>query len=190
MNFRCEHCGRRYRLADEKVRGRSIRVRCKHCGHITALQGPNEAEPTDPTGAVRAEQEELTRAMPAWFILTREGQEGPLGADALLRGIRSGEVTLSTYLWRDGMAEWKRGSEVPELLRFFEASEPDPRPGPPIAGGAEGREDPLDEKTQVFTAFTAPAEESQSNPRWMTALGVLIGIGLLLGLLFLLGVMR
>ena len=42
MRFQCEKCGKRYSLPDERVVGRSVRVRCKACGHGAVLTGPPE----------------------------------------------------------------------------------------------------------------------------------------------------
>jgi predicted Zn finger-like uncharacterized protein len=44
MRFTCDRCQAPYRIADEKVRGRMLRVRCKRCGHEIYLR---EAEDVD-----------------------------------------------------------------------------------------------------------------------------------------------
>ncbi|BDG04604.1 AgmX/PglI C-terminal domain-containing protein [Anaeromyxobacter oryzae] len=38
MNFSCDRCGRLYSIADEKVQGRSFRVKCKACEHTIVVR--------------------------------------------------------------------------------------------------------------------------------------------------------
>jgi len=42
VNFSCDRCGRRYAIADDKVQGRSFRVKCKACDHtiVVAASAP------------------------------------------------------------------------------------------------------------------------------------------------------
>ena len=40
MNFSCNKCQRRYSIADEKVRGKTVKVRCKNCQNVISVEGP------------------------------------------------------------------------------------------------------------------------------------------------------
>jgi len=51
VKFTCEKCGRSY-VADEKVRGRSFRMKCKQCGHHIVVKPA--ALPTPPPGTIPA----------------------------------------------------------------------------------------------------------------------------------------
>ncbi len=45
MNFSCNKCQRRYSIADDKVRGKTVKVRCKNCQNVISVEGPpQEAE--------------------------------------------------------------------------------------------------------------------------------------------------
>ena len=41
MIFACGKCRTRYKLPDEKVRGRVLRVRCKACGAVVQVKDPD-----------------------------------------------------------------------------------------------------------------------------------------------------
>ena len=62
-----------------------------------------------------------TRAMPvmdlsqSWFAMIAKQQVGPLSPRQLEGKVREGQITLRTYMWRQGMDGWKRASDVPEL---------------------------------------------------------------------------
>src|SRR5688572_3336705 len=73
LNFACDKCQKRYSIADEKVRGKSVKIRCKHCQNVITVEGPS------------APVEESTRLMSAMDVdRLREGakKNGANGATA------------------------------------------------------------------------------------------------------------
>ncbi|MBU8900673.1 zinc-ribbon domain-containing protein [Corallococcus sp. M34] len=181
MNFTCDNCQKRYSIADEKVRGKTVKVRCKNCQSVITVQGPAEEESTRVVSLadverIRAQERSLsetasapapapapvpaaapvarapvsapqtpwddepTRAAPVrqaagapWFVMVRNKQEGPLDEAALADWVSSGSISARSFFWRQGMPDWKRGSDIPELAAFF-APPPEPvAPPPPVA---------------------------------------------------------
>lgn len=61
MNFSCHQCQRRYSISDEKVRGRTVKVRCKNCQNIISVEGP-PAEMEESTRVVSLADVERLRA--------------------------------------------------------------------------------------------------------------------------------
>src|SRR5687767_698985 len=46
MKFQCDRCKTRYSIADDKVRGKVLKIRCKNCSSIiTVREGAAEATP-------------------------------------------------------------------------------------------------------------------------------------------------
>lgn len=43
MKFKCEKCGTRYTIAEEKVRNRVLKIRCKVCEHVITVRDPEMA---------------------------------------------------------------------------------------------------------------------------------------------------
>ena len=62
-----------------------------------------------------------------WFAMVRGSQVGPMAQEPLEQLIRAGEVTPKTFVWCDGMAEWRRAETLPELASSLAATRP-PRP--------------------------------------------------------------
>lgn len=179
MNFTCDNCQKRYSIADEKVRGKTVKVRCKNCQNVITVEGPSLpleestrvvsladveriraqerslAEPAAPAPApvtaapvARAPaaalqtpwDDEPTRAAPLkataspWFVMVRNKQEGPLDEGALREMVATGAVSGRSFFWQQGMADWKRGSDIPELAGLFgPPPAPEPPPPPPMA---------------------------------------------------------
>lgn len=162
MNFSCNKCQRRYSITDDKVRGKTVKVRCKNCQNVISVEGPPaEAEEstrvvsladverlreqdrslaeeataavTQPAPVVAANtswEDEPTRTMPLrdtrspWFVMVKSQQEGPLDEGALGELVASGAITARSYFWQQGMPDWKRGQDIPELAGLFEPAAP------------------------------------------------------------------
>src|SRR5262245_42091725 len=37
MKFICENCKAKYQIGDDKIAGRSVRMKCRRCGHLIQL---------------------------------------------------------------------------------------------------------------------------------------------------------
>lgn len=106
MKIRCEGCDARYSIADEKVRGRAFKIRCKRCG--AAL-------------VVRADAAPASSAEGVWHVLVGDTQRGPLTVDAVHALLAAGEIGADAYAWREGLEGWQPIAELDEL-----APAPDP----------------------------------------------------------------
>ncbi|RKH39030.1 GYF domain-containing protein, partial [Corallococcus llansteffanensis] len=182
MNFTCDNCQKRYSIADEKVRGKTVKVRCKNCQNVITVEGPAEEESTRVVSLadverIRAQERSLaggatapaaaaapaaatapaplsrppvsapqtpwddepTRTAPPrqtagapWFVMVRNKQEGPLDEAAVGEWMAAGTISARSFFWRQGMPDWKRGSDIPELAALFApAAPPEPPPAPP-----------------------------------------------------------
>jgi predicted Zn finger-like uncharacterized protein len=48
MKFLCPSCKAKYQLADEKVSGRSVRMKCRKCGYMIQISGADAIHESDP----------------------------------------------------------------------------------------------------------------------------------------------
>ncbi|MCZ7894714.1 RDD family protein [Agrobacterium salinitolerans] len=67
--------------------------------------------------------------MAAWYYAAGKDQKGPVGEDEISGLIKSGQITKETIVWREGMDDWQRAVEQPELSSAF--STPPPLPNTP-----------------------------------------------------------
>lgn len=170
MNFTCDKCQRRYTIADDKVRGKTVKIRCKHCQNVISVTGP-EVPAEDRTRVVSSTEYESVRALAAspapakvdpwkneptraaplgsdeWFAMVKGQQIGPLVGSALFEKIINNEISPRTYLWKDGMADWKRASDIAEVSALFGGAPASPPPmkgaPPPPPEIVLGAPDPL-----------------------------------------------
>ncbi|HEY6475700.1 MAG TPA: zinc-ribbon domain-containing protein, partial [Polyangia bacterium] len=45
MKIVCDSCGTKYSIADDKVRGKVFKIRCKKCSHIIVVRGGETGGP-------------------------------------------------------------------------------------------------------------------------------------------------
>jgi hypothetical protein len=101
-----------------------------------AVAAASSTQAVPPTGGSPWE-DEPTRAAPArpasapWFVMVKSKQEGPLDEAGLQALVQSGAVNGRSFFWQQGMADWKRGAELPELAFLFAPQAPAPTPPPP-----------------------------------------------------------
>ena len=124
MKIVCDSCGTKYSIADEKVRGKVFKIRCKKCSHIIVVRGTADAAAA-PAAAATAESG-------GWHLVVDGEQVGPLPEAEIRARLGRGEINGETYIWKEGLADWLKLATVPE---FADAASPGAQPTD-VAGGA------------------------------------------------------
>jgi predicted Zn finger-like uncharacterized protein len=66
MRFECDNCHAKYKIAEEKIRGRVVRFPCRNCDHKIVIDGrAQDADVTVPAGAAYGFEEVTRRSEPA-----------------------------------------------------------------------------------------------------------------------------
>jgi predicted Zn finger-like uncharacterized protein len=123
MKVSCQSCGATYAIADDKVSGRLVKVRCKSCHNPIVVDGrqaqpeariataaPARAQPA--AAAVPAAQPEPTAEL--WSVNLSETDSRTMSAQEIVAAFHRGELA-EAFVWKDGMGDWKPLLEVPEL---------------------------------------------------------------------------
>jgi predicted Zn finger-like uncharacterized protein len=117
MKIVCDSCGTKYSIADEKVRGKVFKIRCKKCSHIIVVRGINE--PSAATPAATAAPAEAG----GWHLVVDGDQVGPVPESDIRARLERGEINGETYVWKEGFADWLKLSAVPELAALAQPGE-------------------------------------------------------------------
>ena len=150
MRFICESCRANLTIADEKLRGKRLIVRCKRCGVQIRLADPalatraqsprDDAAPRTAaprTTAPPAPPLQAFASAPAlWFALVRKDRVGPLTDREIESRIAAGEIHSATYVWKHGMDAWVQAQTIAQLSALFPAPPPPPADdsAPPAPG--------------------------------------------------------
>ncbi len=111
----CDACGAKYSIADEKVSGKTFKIRCKKCSNIIVVRGASSAEAS--AGDVAADN-----PVEVWHLVVNQEQIGPMSVEDVQVRFQHGEIDASSYVWREGFEDWERISEVPEFAELVAAA--------------------------------------------------------------------
>ncbi len=75
---------------------------------------------------VRTLGNDQVAAPPKFIYAMIDGrQAGPMSLGEVAELIRGGKITMETYIWKPGMAEWKPAKEVNDVSPSFEVAPPE-----------------------------------------------------------------
>lgn len=158
MKFLCQNCQAKYKIADEKIAGRTLKMDCRRCGATIVIRGDSRSSaprapdrrasmPGPPRAPVRARPSEarISAVPPAkptpldqWHVAIRDVPVGPLTRVELESKMRSGEVRADALAWREGFSDWRPIEGIAELNHLLrrslapEAPAAAPPPKPPF----------------------------------------------------------
>ena len=158
MKILCDHCGAKYTIADEKVRGRVFKLRCKKCGEAIIIRGdeaqaaPPEASEGGSSVEPSAPPKQLGPEEGVWHLVIDRRQVGPMDAEEVRALFDDGRITLDNFAWREGFEEWLKLSAIEE----FSSLRPSHTPNHASATASEhGSEESEEERPEESTRRTS-----------------------------------
>lgn len=122
MKFYCDKCQTKYSIADEKIAGKVLKVRCKKCAHVITVR-----EPTAPVNsaaqAVRSAKGPTPPPSPArvqWYYSVNGETIGPFALHVIQRMFARGELGDGVHVWNESFTAWKPVFEVSEFRASLE----------------------------------------------------------------------
>ena len=123
MKITCHSCSAKYTVSDDKVQGKTVKMKCRKCGATIVVGASSAAD----AGADNSGHEQAAGLDPAM-----EGGEGPPAGSFLVsvgdadqrtmtlaevvEAYNSGVITAETYVWAEGMSDWQALSENQEIV--------------------------------------------------------------------------
>src|SRR5687767_14975680 len=109
MKIVCDNCSTKYSIADEKVRGKVFKIKCKKCSHIIVVKGQESAAEGQAAGFDQKETRVFdysgfeggqkdgaaagsAAADPIWHLVIDREQVGPLTVAEVQQKWSMGEV--------------------------------------------------------------------------------------------------
>jgi predicted Zn finger-like uncharacterized protein len=157
MKVACQQCGTAYSVADEKVAGRRVKLRCKNCSEPMIIDGTAvraDASADTPDAVTQLAPDQVTPVFldapfashapsapayspaptaevgAAWHVAVGEGSQGPYTLDELARYVADGRIANDTLVYCDSFADWTPAGAVEELMLAASALRR-PRPSAP-----------------------------------------------------------
>lgn len=105
MKIECDKCSAKYSIADEKVRGKTFKIRCKKCSNVIIVRDKGVVSDANASAAVDS-------GGPGWHLAINGETVGPLGEDEVRQRFAAGEIDKDTAVWQEGFDDWLPLGEV------------------------------------------------------------------------------
>jgi predicted Zn finger-like uncharacterized protein len=120
MKITCQACQAKYTIADEKVSGKVVKIRCKKCGATIVVNGNDPSavasQPPELGGASDDAPHTHAHEPPErWTVHVAEGDERTMTEPELVAAYQASVVTDDTFCWKEGMADWLPVVEIAAL---------------------------------------------------------------------------
>jgi predicted Zn finger-like uncharacterized protein len=137
MKFFCPKCNAKYRIDDNKVAGRTLRMKCRQCGEEILIHegmGVDASSIAPPSSAghhvdvVAHHGVSLAPSAPhahaaagggLWHAAINDVPVGPMSREELGRKIATGAVHPESLVWTEGHTDWRPAKEFDELRLLF-----------------------------------------------------------------------
>ena len=114
MKIQCQSCQAKYTIADEKVLGKVVKIRCKKCSATIVING-NETRPAEDNQDTNV-FDYAGQANDSWTVNVADGDQRTMTGQEIVAEYRTGVVNDETYCWKDGMADWLPLREIEQLF--------------------------------------------------------------------------
>src|SRR5258708_23120294 len=184
----------RYNVADEKVQGKIVKIRCRKCGGTIVVNGTETAASGSTSGSSSVAKAAPVKPSAAdagpWHVNCEEDEQRTMSLSDLVEAYNEGVVTQDTFIWSEGMDDWKTLKEVEAVVAALHDSA---KQSTSAAVSAEppsvvsGRESMLQEEVQasVRSPYAASAGAAihgstmgaDRSPRYEAAAAASVAIG-------------
>jgi predicted Zn finger-like uncharacterized protein len=114
MKITCQSCQAKYTIADEKVLGKIVKIRCKKCSATIVVNG-NDPSAAPAPEQLRAPRDAGGEPEEPWTVNVADGDQRTMEQPQVVAAYQSGLVTDDTYCWKDGMNDWLPLREIDPL---------------------------------------------------------------------------
>jgi predicted Zn finger-like uncharacterized protein len=119
MKITCQSCQSKYNVADDKVTGKIVKIRCRKCGATIVVDGTTAAaggnSTTSGSSAVAAPQPSAAEA-PSWHVNVSDNDQRTMTLSELVDAYNASTITQETFIWIEGMEDWKPLKDVEAVV--------------------------------------------------------------------------
>src|SRR5580658_10339735 len=119
MKITCQSCQSKYNVADDKVTGKIVKIRCRKCGATIVVDGTTAAaggnSTTSGSSAVAAPQPSAAEA-PSWHVNVSDNDQRTMTLSELVDAYNASTITQETFIWTEGMEDWKPLKDVEAVV--------------------------------------------------------------------------
>lgn len=179
MKITCQSCQSKYTVSDDKVQGKTVKIKCRKCGSTIVVNSSGVATTSGASGADAAGAESAQGAADTFLVNVAEGDQRSMTLQEVVDAYNSSVVNAETYVWADGMADWQPLGQVEAITSQLAAAAAAPaaapraaarrevaRPAHDVFSSSEKRSDDVATSAPMFKsggAAAAPKPKAEEN---------------------------
>lgn len=128
MKITCDSCQSKYTISDEKVQGKTVKIKCRKCGAtLVVTSGGVTTNGTAGAGAgLAGGAGDAGPAAGSYLVNVADGDQRTMTLNEIIGAYNEGAVDQETYVWADGMDDWQPLAQVGAIVEALHASAPAP----------------------------------------------------------------
>ena len=152
MKITCQTCQSKYTVSDEKVQGKTVKIKCRKCG-ATILVNSSGATTTAAGAADPVSISTSAGELGVSFLVNvAEGDQRTMSLVEVVDAYNSSVITAETYVWADGMGDWQPLGQVESIVSALNSGVTAAAPEPAAYAAPE----PAPYAAAPFAAAAAP----------------------------------
>jgi predicted Zn finger-like uncharacterized protein len=162
MKITCQTCQSKYTVSDEKVQGKTVKIKCRKCG-ATILVNSSGATTTAAGAADPVSISTSAGELGVSFLVNvAEGDQRTMSLLEVVEAYNASVITADTYVWADGMGDWQPLGQVESIVSALNSGVAAAAPEP--AAYAAPEPTPYAAAPFAAAAVSQPAAEPVHRP--------------------------
>ncbi|WP_199693666.1 zinc-ribbon domain-containing protein, partial [Sorangium cellulosum] len=119
MKITCQSCQSKYTVSDEKVQGRTVKIKCRKCGATILVNSSGvttNGGVADPVSGTSVPNDGTT-----YLVNVADGDQRSMTLAEIVASYQAGVINAETYIWADGMADWQPVGQVDTIVAALHA---------------------------------------------------------------------
>ncbi|WP_437491271.1 zinc-ribbon domain-containing protein [Sorangium sp. So ce1014] len=119
MKITCQSCQSKYTVSDEKVQGRTVKIKCRKCGATILVNSSGvttNGGVADPVSGTSVPADGTT-----YLVNVADGDQRSMTVAEIVASYQAGAINAETYIWADGMADWQPLGQVDTIVAALHA---------------------------------------------------------------------
>jgi predicted Zn finger-like uncharacterized protein len=122
MKISCGSCGAKYTVSDEKVHGKTVKVKCRKCSAVIVVSSTGEVQTTggSSAGASASVGGDVT-----YTVSVSDTDQRSMTMAEIVKAYNEGGIDAETYVWAEGMDDWQPLKDVDVIVdALHQAAQP------------------------------------------------------------------
>lgn len=124
MKITCQSCQSKYTVSDDKVQGKTVKIKCRKCGSTIVVNSSGVATTSAAGSPEAAAADSAQGAANTYLVNVAEGDQRSMTLQEIIDAYNGSVVNAETYVWADGMADWQPLGQVETITSMLSSAAP------------------------------------------------------------------